>query len=97
MQVNYTTFFNAKSATCKSRFFWLETLVSSCPINAGCSFIGTLQTENKYDYEIFRDITEFSLLQFWDPFLRPLGVGARGKCPTPTYRYATTHEFMMTF
>jgi hypothetical protein len=75
--------FNTKINTMQVKVFCLETLVSSRPVNAGCSFIETSQIENKYDYDIIRDNSEFSLLEFWDPFWRPLGAGARGKCPPP--------------
>jgi hypothetical protein len=75
--------------------FCLETLVSSRPVNAGCSFIETSQIKNKRDYTIIRDNGELSLPEFRDPFWRPLGDGAQGKWPprhAPRYATARTHS-----
>jgi hypothetical protein len=93
--------FNTKINTMQVKVFCLETLVSSRPVNAGCSFIETSQIENKYDYDIIRDNSEFSLLEFWDPFWRPLvlapGANALPTPPLVTPLHGrTAHGFMMT-
>lgn len=50
MHASFTTFSIHKSTPCKSKL--INTLVSSRPLNAGCRFIETLQSENNYDYDI---------------------------------------------
>jgi hypothetical protein len=41
--------FNTKINNMKVKAFCLESLGSSRPVHAGCSFIETSQIENKYD------------------------------------------------
>lgn len=71
-------------------------------MNADYNFIVMSQIENKYDEDIIGDRSKLRPLEFWDPFGRLFGAGARGKCPsrplvtyTPLHR-RTVHVFMMT-
>lgn len=93
MQVSFIKFLIQKSAPWKLKWVCLETLVSSHPVNAGCTFIEMSQIEIKYDYDVIRDNSELSPFEFWDPFWRFFGAGTWGKCPPPShYDSAWVHD-----
>jgi hypothetical protein len=98
MQLNFTTLSKQKINNIQVKIFCLvEPLVSSRPVNADFSSIEMSQMENKYDYDIIRDNSEFSLLEFGIHFGAPLVLALQWRLATNahSFPYGTPFHFLI--